>query len=59
MPLRSPEREKELIEEVMADAEAIGVSPEYAAEMFELILRHSRAAQRNAIYGGIQDAAAS
>ena len=59
LPLRSPEREKELIEEVMGDAAAIGISPEYAGEMFELILRHSRAAQRDAIYGGLKDVAAS
>ncbi len=46
LPLRSPDREAELIDEARADAAAQGVDPEYAAELMELILRHSRAAQQ-------------
>ncbi len=49
LPLRSPEREAELIEEAKADAARWGVDPEYAEQLFMLILQHSRAAQRRSI----------
>ncbi len=45
LPLRSLDREEELIADARADAVHMGVDPGYAAELMELILRHSRAAQ--------------
>ena len=45
LALRSPEREAELIAEMREDAEAIGMDPDYAQELMEVVLRHSRAAQ--------------
>jgi 3-deoxy-7-phosphoheptulonate synthase len=49
LDLRSPEREAELIDEARRDAARHGLDPEYAAELFEIILRHSRAAQRREV----------
>jgi 3-deoxy-7-phosphoheptulonate synthase/chorismate mutase-like protein len=46
LPLRSPDREDELIEEARQDAERLGVDADYAADLMELILEHSRRAQR-------------
>ena len=51
LPLRSPERESELVAEVAADAERIGVDPDFAAELMTLVLDHSRHAQRAAVEG--------
>ena len=47
--LRSPDRESELLEEARADALALGIDPEHAAELMRLILEHSRTAQRRAL----------
>jgi len=49
LPLRSPEREEELLAAVREDAAALGVDPEFAVELMEVVLRHSRAAQRRAV----------
>jgi 3-deoxy-7-phosphoheptulonate synthase len=49
LPMYSPEREKELIEEAVADAAALGVEREYIENLMNLILTHSRAAQREAL----------
>ena len=49
IPLRSPERETELIAEVAADAASQGVDPAFAAELMTLVLDHSRLAQRSAL----------
>ncbi len=49
LPMRSPEREAELIEEARRDAVRLGMDPEYAAGLFALVLEHSRAAQRRAV----------
>lgn len=49
LPMRSPEREKELIEEAVADAAALGVDREYTENLMNLVLTHSRAEQRKAI----------
>ena len=47
--MRSPDREAELIAEMREDAEAVGMDPRYAEELMEVILRHSRAAQADAV----------
>jgi 3-deoxy-7-phosphoheptulonate synthase len=47
--LHSPDREAELITEVRADAEAVGMDPDYAEEVMTVILKHSRAAQTAAV----------
>lgn len=47
--MRSPEREKELIEEAVADGAALGVDREYIENLMNLVLTHSRAAQRRAL----------
>ena len=49
LPMRSPEREKELIEEAVVDAAALGVGREYIENLMNLVLTHSRAEQRKAI----------
>jgi isochorismate pyruvate lyase len=49
LAMRSPEREAELIAETRQDAEAVGMDPQYAEELMEVILRHSRAAQAEAV----------
>jgi 3-deoxy-7-phosphoheptulonate synthase len=49
--LRSPDREAELIAEAREDAEALDLDPDYAQELMELILRHSRLAQHRALTG--------
>ncbi len=48
LPMRSPEREKELIEEAVADAAELGVNREYIENLMNLVLTHSRAEQRKA-----------
>jgi 3-deoxy-7-phosphoheptulonate synthase len=49
LQMRSPEREKELIEEAVADGAALGVDREYVENLMNLVLTHSRAAQRRAL----------
>jgi 3-deoxy-7-phosphoheptulonate synthase len=49
LAMRSPDREAELIAEMRADADAVGMDPDYAQELMEVVLRHSRAAQRRAV----------
>ncbi|MEN8234907.1 MAG: 3-deoxy-7-phosphoheptulonate synthase [Actinomycetota bacterium] len=49
LSMRSPDREAELIAEMRADAEAVGMDPDYAQELMELVLKHSRAAQQRAV----------
>lgn len=49
LAIRSPQREAELLAEVRADAELLDMDPDYAQELMEVVLRHSRAAQRRAL----------
>ena len=49
LTLRSPDREAELIAEAREDAETLDLDPDYAQELMELILRHSRLAQHRAL----------
>ena len=49
LEMRSPDREKELIEEAVVDGEALGVDREYIENLMNLVLTHSRAAQRRAL----------
>jgi chorismate mutase len=49
LAIRSPQREAELLAEVRADAESLSMDPDYAQELMEVVLRHSRAAQRRAL----------
>jgi 3-deoxy-7-phosphoheptulonate synthase len=51
LDIHAPDREAELIAEMRSDAEALGVDPDYAQELIELVLSHSRAAQRRALGG--------
>jgi len=48
IPLESPAREAELIEEAVADAQAIGLDPGYVEEVMRVVLRHSKIAQARA-----------
>ena len=49
LPLRAPAREAELIAEARADAGVLGIDPQYAADLMELVLSYSRKAQRRAV----------
>ena len=49
LAMRSPEREAELIAEMREEATDGGMEPDYAQELVEVVLRHSRAAQRRAL----------
>ncbi len=49
IPMRSLDREAELIGEARDDAIAVGVDPDYVEALFTVILDHSRRAQRAAI----------
>jgi 3-deoxy-7-phosphoheptulonate synthase len=49
----APDREAELIAEVRDDAVVLDVDPDYAQELMEVVLRHSKAAQRVAL--GLDD----
>ncbi len=51
LPLRSPDREHELIDEAREDAVRSGIDPEFAAELMAVVLAHSRKAQRRAVGG--------
>lgn len=52
LPLESPEREVELINEARADALEIGLDPDYIEEVMRVVLRHSKIAQRRATDDG-------
>ncbi|MBT8211543.1 MAG: 3-deoxy-7-phosphoheptulonate synthase, partial [Acidimicrobiia bacterium] len=47
--LRSPDREAELIEEARDDARSLGIEPQYAADLMDLVLSYSRDAQRQSL----------
>ncbi len=49
LEIYAPDREEELIAEARDDADALGIDPDYAQEVMELVLRHSKAAQRRAL----------
>ena len=49
MALHSPDRERELLEEVRAEAESHGLDPDHAQRVFQLVLEHSRLSQREAL----------
>jgi isochorismate pyruvate lyase len=49
LALHSPLREQELIDEAVGDGKDLGLEPEYVRALLELILEHSRAAQRRAV----------
>ena len=49
LAMRSPEREAELIAEMREEATDGDMDPDYAQELIEVVLRHSRAAQRRAL----------
>jgi 3-deoxy-7-phosphoheptulonate synthase len=51
IPMRSPDREEELIDEARDDARRLGFDPEYAAELMRVVLEHSRRAQHAALGG--------
>ena len=51
LPMRSPDREEELIEEARDDARRLGFDPEYAADLMRIVLEHSRRAQRASLGG--------
>ncbi len=53
LAMRSPDREAELLAEIREDAVAAGLDPDYAQEVMEVVLNHSRAAQRRAV--GMED----
>lgn len=46
LPLESPDREVELIEEARADASEIGLDPDYIEDVMRIVLRHSKIAQK-------------
>ncbi len=49
LPMRSPDREHELIDEARADAVRLRIDPDYVAELMALVLDHSRDAQQRAL----------
>ena len=49
LAMRSPDREAELVAEVRQDAEAHGIDPDYIEDFINLVLHHTRAAQRAAV----------
>ncbi len=52
LPMRSPDREAELIAEARTDAQRLGIDPGYVAQLMNLVLDHSRDAQHRALEGG-------
>jgi 3-deoxy-7-phosphoheptulonate synthase len=56
LPMRSPDREAELIAEARDDAVAAGIDPDYIESLFTIILEHSRAAQQDAIHRDVATA---
>ncbi len=51
LEMRSPDREAELIAEARQDATRLGVDPDYAEALMNLVLDHSRLAQSRAVGG--------
>ena len=51
VPLYSHEREAHLLERFREDAAAHDLDPDYVEELMNVVLRHSRAAQRKSIGG--------
>ncbi len=51
LPLRSPDREAELLDEVRDEASSLGIDPDYLAELMTVVLDHSRRAQHHALEG--------
>jgi len=49
LPMRSPDREAELIDEARADAAKLEIDPDYVAALMNLVLDHSRDAQIRAL----------
>jgi len=49
MPLYSHEREAQLLEKFRSDALDHGLDPDYVEELMNVVLRHSRAAQRKQV----------
>jgi 3-deoxy-7-phosphoheptulonate synthase len=49
LPLRSADREAELIEEAKEDAASLGVDPGYMEDLMTVVLEHSRKAQAAAV----------
>lgn len=45
LPVRAPERERELLEVIREEAAAEGIDPDHAARLFELVLEESRRVQ--------------
>lgn len=51
LALYSHEREAHLLERFRRDAEAFDLDPDYVEELMNVVLRHSRAAQRKSVGG--------
>ena len=49
LPLYSHEREAQLLEKFRADAIRYDLDPDYVEELMNVVLRHSRAAQRKRV----------
>lgn len=49
LPMRSPDREAELIQEARDDAAVLGVDPDYIESLMVVVLDHSRSAQQAAV----------
>ncbi|NOX22251.1 MAG: 3-deoxy-7-phosphoheptulonate synthase [Actinobacteria bacterium] len=49
LPLRSPDREAELLDEAADDAVELGIDPIYVRAIMEVVLKHSRSAQERAV----------
>lgn len=49
IPLYSHEREAQLLEKFRKDAEGYDLDPDYVEELMNVVLRHSRAAQRESV----------
>jgi chorismate mutase len=49
MPLYSHEREAQLLEKFRSDAVRYDLDPDYVEELMNVVLRHSRAAQRKRV----------
>jgi 3-deoxy-7-phosphoheptulonate synthase/chorismate mutase-like protein len=52
LPMESPSREAELVAEARADAEGLGLDPDYIEDVMRVVLRYSKDAQRNTTDGG-------
>lgn len=49
LPLYSHEREAQLLSQFRDDAVALDLDPDYVEELMNVVLRHSRAAQRKSV----------